>query len=132
MKIKVEKTNAVAIEAALRAVNGRACDHAYTMADEIEKIAQECELQMLELVGSKKAAVGALAESTSGKEMPNAYRYSRIGTTVTIQRCASGWFLVGVASATLYQAGGRARLTLTAEQDSRAVARFRSQYQVAD
>jgi hypothetical protein len=132
MKIKIEKTNAVAIEAALCVVNGRAYDHAYTTAAEIEKIAQESEQKVVCLVGSKKAAVGALVESTSGKEMPNAYRYSRIGTTVTIQRCASGWFLVGVASATLYQAGGRARLTLTAEQDSRAVARFRSQYQVAD
>lgn len=132
MKIKIDKANTTAIEAALLAVNGRAHDHAYTTFCAVEKIAQESEKQVIGLVGSKKAAVGALAESTSGKDMPNAYRYSRVGTTVTIERCSTGWFLVGVAGATLYQQGGKARLTLTEQQDGIAVLQLRSQYRIAD
>ena len=131
MKIKIEKKNQAAIEAALLSVNGRAHDHAYTTFGAVEKIAQESEKQVIWLVGSKKAAVGALVESTSGKDMPKAYRYSRVGTTVNIERCSTGWFLVGVAPATLYQQGGKARLTLTDKQDGIAVACLRSQYRVA-
>lgn len=132
MKIKIEKKNQAAIEAELLAVNGRARDHAYTTFGAVEKIAQEFELQIQNLVGSQKASVGARVEATSGKDMPKAYRYSRVGTTVTIQRCASGWFLVGVAGVTLYQQGGKARLTLTDKQDGIAVLQLRSQYRIAD
>lgn len=131
MKIKIESKNASAIEAALLSVNGRAHDHAYTTFSAIEKIAKKSEILAVGLVGSQKSAIGAVMDSTSGERMPRAYKYSRVGTTVTIERCSTGWFLVGVAAETLFQEGGKDRLTLTEAQDLAAVAKTRSQYRIA-
>ena len=138
MKIKVEQKNAEIIESALKAVNGRARSHAYTEYSEIAVLADESEKKVLALVGglvgSQKAAVGAVVESTSGGNVANAYAKVarvRVGTTVTLERCATGWFLVGVAAAKVYQSGGKDRLTLTEAQDAAAAARLRSQYRVA-
>lgn len=135
MKVKIEEKNASAIEAALKAVNGRATAHAYTDYAEIAALADESEKEVLALVGSRKAAVGAVVESTSGGKVPNAYAKiarNRVGTTVKIERFATGWFLTGVKSATIYQSGGSDRLTLTEAQDAEAVKRLRSQYLVTN
>lgn len=134
MKIKVESKNSALIEEALEAVNGRAHQHAYTRFDQIEALAAFSEKDVLALVGSHKAVVGAVVESTSGGKVSNAYAKRsrvRIGTTVTLERCATGWFLVGVAAAEIFQEGGKTRLTLTEAQDAEAVRRLRSQYRVA-
>jgi hypothetical protein len=101
---------------------------------EIAALADESEKAVLALVGSYKAAVGAVVDSTSGGKVSNAYAKrsrGRIGTTVTLERCATGWFLVGVAAAEIWQDGGKTRLTLTEAQDAEAVRRLRSQYRVA-
>ncbi len=134
MKIKVEQKNAEIIESALKAVNGRATQHTYTGFYQIDAVAAFGEKDVLALVGSKKAAVGAVVESTSGMKVSNAYAKRarvRVGTTVTLERCATGWFLVGVAAAEIFQEGGKDRLTLTEAQDAAAGARLRSQYRVA-
>lgn len=131
MKIKIEKTNAAAIEAALLAVNGKATSHVYTSFSEIEKLAWETELQLLGLLGTKKSPVGAVTECTSGRPMAGAHSYARVATKITLERCASRWFLVDVKATTIYQEGGKDRLILTAAQDRAAVARLRSRYQIA-
>jgi hypothetical protein len=129
---RITEQNQSAIVAILAAVNGKSTAHTFTTYSEIEQIAAQAEKQVIDLVGSQKAAVGARLKATSGEKVPNAYKYSRDGTQVTIERRASGWFLVDARHATLYSSGGGAsKLTLTAEQDARAIEVLRSKYILA-
>jgi hypothetical protein len=126
---RITEQNKDAIVAILAAVNGKSTAHTFTTYNEIEQIAAQAEKQVIDLVGSQKAAVGAVFKVTSGEKVPNAYKYSRDGTQVTIERRSTGWFLVDARHAALYASGGGAgRLTLTAEQDARAVELFRAGY----
>jgi hypothetical protein len=128
---RITEQNQSAIVAILAAVNGKSTAHTFTTYAEIEQIAAQAEKQVVDLVGSQKAAVGAQLKATSGEKVPNAYKYSRDGTQVTIERRASGWFLVDARHATLYASGGASKLTLTAEQDARAIEVLRSKYILA-
>lgn len=128
MNIKIEESNSVVIEAALRVVNKHAYEHAYTTFLEIYSIAQEYEKIVIDIVGSKKAAVGAMVSATSGGPVPNTYKYSRVCTIVKMVRRATGWFLVSIDHGLIYKGGWKVVLTLTESQDSIAVARLRSKY----
>jgi len=129
---RIADKNRAAIFHILATVNGRATSHTFTTYHEIEQIAAAAEKQVVDLVGSQKAAVGARLQATSGGKVANAYKYARSGTSVTIERRSTGWFLIDASEATLYADGGGARrLTLTAEQDKRAVELFRAGYSVA-
>lgn len=126
---RITEQNAATIIAILATVNGKATAHTFTTYTEIERIAAQAEKQLLDLVGSQKAAVGAVFKASSGEKVPNAYKYTRDGTAVTLERRSTGWFLVAASSVTLYASGGSAgRLTLTAAQDARAVELFRAGY----
>lgn len=57
--IKVCKENAKAIEGALKVVNGTATAHTYTSYDEIQSLAETAENRANNLLGSKKAIIGA-------------------------------------------------------------------------
>lgn len=127
--IRITEQNRAAIFHILAGVNGRATAHTFTTYQQIEQIAAAAEKQLIGLVGSQKAAVGALFKASSGEKMPNAYKYPRSGTAVTLERRATGWFLIDASEVTLYASGGSAgRLTLTAAQDARAVELFRAGY----
>jgi hypothetical protein len=129
---RITEQNRAAIVAILASVNGKATAHTWTTFGDIEYLALVAEKQLLDLVGSQKAAVGARFNATSGGKVANAYKYARSGTSVTIERRSTGWFLIEASEATLYADGGGARrLTLTAEQDKRAVELFRAGYSVA-
>ncbi len=126
--IRITEQNRAAIVAALANVNGKATAHTFTTYQQIEQIAAAAEKQLIGLVGSQKAAVGARFEATSGDKVANAYKYARIGTRVKLERRATGWFLIDAMEWMLYQNGGDRRLTLTAAQDARAVELFRAGY----
>jgi hypothetical protein len=128
--IRITEKNKVAIVAALAAVNGKATAHAWTTYADIEYLSMVAEKQVIDLLGSQKAAVGAKLQATSGGKVANAYKYSRSGTWVRIERRSTGWFLVSVDHATLYSSGGSRQLTLTAEQDRRAIEVLRAKYTV--
>lgn len=130
--IKITAANTSAIEAALHEINGRAHDHTYNYYSEVSYEAEQAEKKTVALVGAKDRSVGAIWSVTSGGRVANSYKYSRIGTTIKIERRASGWFLVDVSPARLYnEGGGSGRLTLTKEQDEAACAMLRKQYRVA-
>ena len=129
MKINIADTEAV--RAALAAVNGRAERHAYTLPTEILAVAYDAERALERLDVPKAARKGARYVSQSSGNLPNAYKYKAIGTTVTLVRGAAGWFLADVAACDIWP--GKApfqRLTLTPDQDAVAVAALRKAYRV--
>jgi hypothetical protein len=129
MRINLKDTDAV--RAALAAVNGKAERHAYTLPSEIAAVADDAERQLARLDVPKAARKGARYVSQSGQGLPKAYKYSAIGTVVTLERGASAWFLVYVGACDIWP--GKApitRLTLTPDQDAAAVAALRKAYAV--
>ena len=128
--IKINSANIAAIQAALVAVNGRALSHTFT-ADEIVNVALTAEVEVLALLGNKKDVIGATMFARSGDKLPNAYKYGRQVNQITIERRSSGWWLVYIGCmGTLDKSAGSTRLTLTADQDAKAVARFKKSYGV--
>ena len=132
--IKIDTANAAAIEAALKAANGRATAHSYISFREIQSIAGAAEAKVVALVGSKKCAVGALVRSTSGDAVSNAYAKKtsrRAATNVTLERRSTGWFLIYVMGTEVWQKGGGSdALMLTPKQGDLAVALFKTQFGV--
>ncbi len=129
--IKIIPNNLSAIEAALSAVNGKAVEHCYTRADEIEALAKYAE-NRLEHFGLPKAErPGANLYATSGAAVPNAYKYGRKATYIVLERKGAGWYLTEVLPSNVFKEGGDRRLRLTKAQDERAVANLRKQYSVA-
>ena len=129
--IKVTGSNAAAIEAALKSVNGKAWDHAYTVFREISHMTTVAEAACRDILNVKDIH-GAKWTETSGDRCPNSYKYKRRATTVTIERRKSGWFLVSVDATEVWkEGGGPGRLILTPEQDAAAKAKFATRYSVA-
>jgi hypothetical protein len=63
--------------------------------------------------------------------LPNAYKYSRVTTRITITRGASAWFLTEITTADTWdKKGGGTYLKVTAEQDATAIEKFRASYSV--
>lgn len=130
--IKITDKNSAAICAALAAVNGKATEHTWTTFGDIDYLAKVAERQLVDLVGSEKAAVGARYKATSGNKVAKAYKYTRAGTAIILERRSTGWFLVDAVFVTLYPNTGGARvLTLTPDQDAKAIEVLRSSYLVA-
>lgn len=130
MKINLADTEAV--RAALAAVNGRATAHAYTLPSQIAAVADYAEGTLARLAVPKAERKGARYVSQSGSKLPNSYKYKATGTVITLERGASGWFLVDVAACDIWP--GKEpfqRLTLTQDQDAIAIAAVRRQYGVA-
>lgn len=130
--IKIVTENAAAIEAALAAVNGKSAKHTYTLANEIIYIAESAESNLMSLLTRKSSLKGAVVTATSGGgSLPNSYKYSRQVTHVKIERRSTHWWLVAVESGSLFpnQSGG-IHLTLTKEQDARAIEVLSKQYSV--
>jgi len=137
MKIKIptlqdcgsKKVNLAPISAALAAVNGTAVDHTYDTSD-IVRLAEEAETFAVTLFDNKKQVVGARYRAESGGKVPSAYKFTRISTVVTLERCSTGWFLIEVSRGTIWGSGGSQRLILNETQDAAAVAKARSRYTV--
>lgn len=131
--IKITADNAVAIEAALSAVNGNATKHTYTTADEIIDLAERAESTLFYMLARKADMKGAVLTATSGGgSMPNSYKYSRTVTHVKMERRSADWWLVAVESGSLFQNQcGGTNMTLTKEQDARAIEVLRKQYSIA-
>ena len=128
--IKITADNIQAIRAALIEANGKSCTHTYSV-DELLDVADVAESQVIALLGNKKDVVGATIHARSGDKVPNAYKYGRQINRITIERRSSGWHLVYIGCITITEkCGAYSRLTLTAEQDAKAIARFKKAYEV--
>ena len=130
--IRITAENRPAIKAALDAANGRATSHVCRHATYVEDAASEAEARLEALHIPKAARAGAEFAWISGSALPNAYKYSVIRTRLRLVRRASGWSLTDVAAVEFYPQGGvGGTLTLTPDQDAKAVAALRTGYRVA-
>ena len=131
MKIKINETNRAAISAALAAANGKATAHTFNSAEDIIACAATAEAQLTALGIPKNERAGATAGASSGSKLPNAYKYSRITTRITITRGSSAWFLTEITTGETWdKKSGGTYLKVTSAQDATAVAKFRSSYSV--
>jgi hypothetical protein len=128
--LKITAENAQAIEDALREANGRAAEHTYTTYEEIEKIAARAERLLGGYISAVARYAGARYKSTSGGSVPNAYKFTRTATAVTLERRKAGWYLTEIRPTKIYKKGGNEALLLTPEQDAEAVVNLRKGYQV--
>jgi len=128
--IKLTGANKIAIEAALLAVNGKACVHTYTRASELISDAALAELTLAKLGLPKSACKGASVVIASGQKLPSAYKYKVRITQATLVRVATGWTLTELTSVETWHGGG-SMLTLTPAQDERIVAGVRAGYRIS-
>ncbi len=119
--IKFTATNAEKINAILADVNGRAVDHTYkTFQDMVT--ACNSEISRAEsLVGGKKYAIGIKIIVESGHSVKSAYKYTRIGTQVTLECRASGWFVTDIRRTNIWAKGGESTILMTPSHHQRAV-----------
>jgi len=131
MKIKINDTNREAITAALAAANGKATAHTFTHSSSVSAAARDAERKLDDLGIPKGQRAGATARARSNGSVPNAYKYTRVVSRITITRGSSAWFLTDVkAVETWDKTAGGTYVTVTAAQDAIAIAKFRASYSV--
>ena len=126
--IKIIAGNADALAAVLKAANGRSTGHTLTSGAFVLSIASTFEEKLNTLTGNKKLAGGAKAVWVSGVQLPNAYKYKRIVTRLSLERRSADWWLVDIQALEAYKDAGPEYLILSVDQDAAAVAKFRRQY----
>jgi hypothetical protein len=132
MKIKITEKNREAIDAALAKANGKAQAHTFTSASSVSASARIAEADLSDLGIPKSQRAGATARASSGSRLPNAYKYRRVISHITITRGSSAWFLSEISTVETWdKSAGGTYLTVTAAQDAIAIAKFRSSYSVA-
>ena len=120
--IKFHVKNAEKINVILDVTNGKATDHTYkTFTDMVT--ACNSEISRAEnLVGGKKFAIGIRVIVESGYSVKSAYKYTRIGTSVTLECRSSGWFITDITRADIWAKGGQSTIHMTPAHHERAVA----------
>ena len=127
-EIKITQSNSKKIELALANANGKSTAHTFVNFAQIEALVVDAEKRLTSLLGSKKHFPGAVFDAISGFAVPNAYKYSRIGTQITLTRKPTGWYLATVASTVIYKEGGKKTLRLTEAQDAIVYKKVRANY----
>ena len=129
--IKIDKDHEALVEAALRAVNGKAIAHTFQSFHEIEALATAAEKRLDGLGIPKAERAGARFSKRSGGKLPNAYKYSVNVTWVTLERRSSAWWLVEIHQTHVHPntaPGGY--LSLTQAQDAKAIEVLRRGYAI--
>lgn len=128
--IKITYANIPALDAALAKVNGNATAHTAT-GNDIYLLECWADNQLKDLLGNKKHMPCAMARYRSGSALPNAYKYSRKVTQITIYRKAKDWWLTNAVLVDARGDAGAMRVVLTEAQDAIAKAKFSKQYEVS-
>ena len=129
MKIKIVEANRRAINITLGEINGKAVSH--TAHDKhIFELAELMEMRLEKYGIAKKDRSGARASGMSGGDVPNAYKYSRIVNTYTIERKSSEWFLIDAQRDEVWGNASKDQLSLTPAQRDIAVSKFTAQFSV--
>lgn len=126
--IKITTENLVPIQIALNTANGKSTAHTLCCSAKVLDIANDAEKLLSALVGSKKHMSGGKATYRSGEALPNAYKYPRHTTRLSIERRPSGWYLTDVVTLSEWRSAGGLSLSLTREQDEIVIKKIRSNY----
>ena len=129
MKIKITEANRLKIHALLVEINGKSVSHTAS-AQNIFDLAGLMEVRLDKLNIAKKDRAGAKASGMSGGDVPNAYKYSRIVNTYTIERKSSDWFLIDAQRDEVWGNASKDKLSLTVAQRDIAVSKFTAQFSV--
>jgi len=116
LPILVKQANLGLIQSVLDRVQGRAYADILSSKDVVQiAVAAESALESSGIAASYRA--GATFSSTPCGPSANAYRYSREGTSVVLERKASGWSVVRAFRITVWpKQRGRELLTITPMQ----------------
>ena len=129
MKIKIVEANRRAINVLLGEINGKSVSH--TAHDKhIFELAELMEMKLEKFGIAKKDRSGAKAFGMSGGDVPNAYKYSRIVNSYTIERKSSDWFLIDARRDEVWGNASKDKLSLTVAQRDIAVSKFTAQFLV--
>ena len=129
MKVKIVEANRQKINILLGEINGKSLAH--TAHDKhIFELAELMEMKLEKFGIAKKDRAGAKASGMSGGNVPNAYKYSRVVNTYTIERGASDWFLVAANKTETWGNASKDHLSLTPDQRDIAVNKFTAQFSV--
>ncbi len=127
--IKINVENFPAIEAALKAVNGKATAHTFTTGGAVHSIADLAEAKLDRLGLPKAVRAGAVFIAQSGDVLPARYRYKAQTTNIRIERRSTGWVLTDISVSILYPKSKPDRLlVLTEAQDAKAIEVLRRAY----
>ena len=129
MKIKITEANRQKIHALLVEINGKSVSHTASQQN-IFDLAELMEVRLDKFSIAKKDRSGAIASGMSGGDVPNAYKYSRIVNTYTIERGATDWFLIDAQRDEVWGNADKNKLSLTVAQRDIAVSKFTSQFSV--
>ena len=128
--IKFAKINADKINTILTEVNGKAADHTYHTFNHFSVDADALIWKIENILGGKKHCVGAKFSIESGGSVPGAYKYTRIGTRISFECRASGWFATEIKRTDIWAKGGESKIVLTPAHHDRAVNVLKSGYVV--
>jgi len=128
--IRIHEDNAVAIEAALHKANGAALTHTFNCYSDIEAEADLASSRLGELGLPVKLWKGARFRTWSGGRVAKSYKYSRQATMVTLERRATGWFLVDVQQTAVWEKPPEPQLCVTRYQADEAQRRFAERYTI--
>ena len=129
--IKFDIKNAAKINVLLGEVNGRASGHTYYDFGDFKTEAERFIWKIEALLGGKKYCLGAKFYIESGGSVKSAYKYTRIGTRISLECRASGWFVTNIQRADIWAKGGESKIVLTQAHHDQAVKVLRNGYQVA-
>ena len=128
-KIKITESNRHAINILLGDINGKSLAHT-AHASHIFELAELMEMRLEKFSIAKKDRSGAKASGMSGGDVPDAYKYSRIVNSYTIERKSSDWFLIDARRDEVWGNASKDRLSLTPAQRDIAVSKFTAQFSV--
>lgn len=126
--IKITESNLVPIQIALNAANGNSKAHTLCRSADVLDVASDAEKRLTGLLGVKKYMVGGKATYRSGEALPNAYKFSRHTTRLSLERRRSGWYLTDVTVVVQWLSAGGLSLSLTQEQDAIVIKKARLNY----
>tara|TARA_R110000822_G_scaffold107750_3_gene236756 strand:- start:47 stop:487 length:441 start_codon:yes stop_codon:yes gene_type:complete len=129
MKIRIDYKNTIALQVALENANGRSKIHTFATAGDIVECARQAEQELKRLGLTKNRRDGAIAKSSSGDSLPNAYRHQRVTTMVIMVRGSDAWFVTEISSLKSWdKSSGSTYVCLTEAQDKFVTDLFRSGY----
>lgn len=125
--IKFDIKNAEKINSILSDINGKAVDHTFRSFRDIFNGDDQTK-KAENLVGGKKHAVGVKVILESGHAVKSAYKYTRIGTQITLECRASGWFITNICRTDIWAKGGDNRIIMTPSHDEQAIRVLKREY----
>ena len=128
--IKFTESNADKINTILAEVNGRAGDHVYRSYEDLAADAGNVIKKIETILGGKKYCVGAKFSVESGNSVKSAYRYTRIGTRISLECRATGWFVTNMQRVDIWAKGGESQIELTPAHHDQAVTVLKRGYSI--